>query len=180
MISHLHLLHSWGNRHAPCLALFPSFQDGNNNTHLVGSLFRFCEGKHENSSPHRNGNVTVSLGIIQVRKPKLAICQRPPLPPEWAGLQANPVLQPCGRPHSSLGTWAHQGGGCRGVSASRLALTVSKHTRLKRLLLTLFAEHHQEGDRAEVCVQVRFFSGDPESGPPDSGGQPGEPSAAGQ
>lgn len=44
----------------------------------------------------------------------------------------------------------------------------------------LFTEHHQEGDWAEVCVQVCLFPGDTENGPSHGGDQPGEPFAAGQ
>lgn len=44
----------------------------------------------------------------------------------------------------------------------------------------VFTEHHQEGDWAEVCVQVCLFPGDTENGPSCRGDQPGEPFAAGQ
>ena len=44
----------------------------------------------------------------------------------------------------------------------------------------VFAEYHQEGDRAEVCIQICLFPGDTENGPSRSGDQPGEPLAAGQ
>lgn len=44
----------------------------------------------------------------------------------------------------------------------------------------VFTEHHQEGDRAEVRVQICLFPGDTENGPSRGGDQPGEPLAAGQ
>ena len=44
----------------------------------------------------------------------------------------------------------------------------------------VFAEYHQEGDRAEVCIQICLFPGDTENGPSRGGDQPGEPLAAGQ
>ena len=42
------------------------------------------------------------------------------------------------------------------------------------------AEYHQEGDRAEVCIQICLCPGDTENGPSRGGDQPGEPLAAGQ